>query len=373
MARLDIEALGEETDYRLEVYAELGLVPEEVVLSYPVDHVVKPMAGWYKGELHAHSTESDGQCAVAEVVQAAVDCGLDYLALTEHFTVSQWRKMAPLIEAPMALLRSCEVTSHHGHVNMHGMREWVDVYVDRPDWDMNQVADALHAQGGLFCVNHAFSGFLGWRAFDFDWRKADMMEVYHNLEGPNNHCQPSLWDHHLQLGRRIVGVGGIDSHNPYEGIHALGQLVTWVYADELSEKGIVDGLRRGVVYASRGPELRFTAVNEKGHRAGMWESLPPGGGQVTLEVKVRSELPLRVFLLRDGYFLNTATTEAGIQDWQMLTFVDDPQQATYYRVEIHTIVKSEVYRFVLWRDYTTMQVLSNPILVGWDELHDGDR
>ncbi len=363
-ARLDIEALGEETDYRLEVYADFGMVPKPLVVDYPEDHVVKLEPGWYRGELHAHSSESDGQYGVGAVVQAAVDRGLDYLALSEHFTVSQWRKMAAWIDAPIALLRSCEVTSHHGHANLHGMREWVDVYVDRPDWDMNQVADALHEQGGLFCVNHAFSGFLGWRAFDFDWRKADMMEVYHNLEGPNNHQQPSLWDHHLQAGMRIVGVGGIDSHNPYEGIHALGQAVTWVYAEELSEKGILDGLRKGKVYCSRGPELRFSALNGAGQRAEMWEALPLTGKPVTLEVSVKSALPLRVFMLRDGYFLDTRTTEAGIEGWQTVTFVDTPQQPTYYRVEIHTIVKSDVYRFVLWRDFTTTQVLSNPIWVG---------
>lgn len=367
-AQLDIEALGEETDYRLEVYAEFGPVAEPLPLAYPADHVVKPEAGWYKGELHAHSTESDGELKLEEVVQVAVDKGLDFLAMSEHFTVSQWRKMAALVDKPIALLRSCEITSHHGHVNMHGLQEWVDVYVDRPGWDMNQAADAVHAQGGLFCINHAFSGYLGWRAYDFDWSKADLMEIYHNLEGPNNHFQPPLWDHHLRLGGRIVGVGGIDSHHPLDGIHALGQLVTWVYAPELSEQGILQGLRRGRVYISRGPELRFSAVNAAGQRAEMWESLPLGGGPITFSVQVRSELPLRVFVLRDGYFFDMATTGAGIGDWQELTFTDDPEQPAYYRLEAHTIHRSKVYRFVQWRDFATTQALTNPIWVGWGEI-----
>jgi hypothetical protein len=244
----------------------------------------------------------------------------------------------------------------------------VDVYVDRSDWDMNRAADAVHEQGGLFCVNHAFSGYLGWRAYDFDWSKADLLEVYHNLEGPNNHFQAPLWDHHLRQGQRIIGVGGIDSHHPLDGIHALGQLVTWVYAPELSEQGILEGLRRGAVYVSRGPELRFHAANATDRRAGMWESLPLDGGPVEFEVQIRSELPLRVFVLRDGYFFDMLTTTAGTHDWQTLTFRDHPKQPTYYRLEAHTILKSELYRFVQWRDYTTVQAISNPIWVGRDEL-----
>ena len=89
------------------------------------------------------------------------------------------------------------------------------------------------------CVNHAFSGYLGWRTEDFDWDKVDLLEVYHNLEGPNNNMLLGLWDHHLRLGRRIVGVGGVDSHDQFVGLHTLGQVVTRVYTDELSERGII--------------------------------------------------------------------------------------------------------------------------------------
>ena len=87
------------------------------------------------------------------------------------------------------------------------LKEWVDVYVDREDWTMNQAADATHAQHGLFCVNHAYSGDLRWHDFSFDWNNADIIEIYHNLEGCNNGPMLSWWDHLLNSGYRIVGVG----------------------------------------------------------------------------------------------------------------------------------------------------------------------
>ena len=283
----DLQFVGEPLTYQVRVVAEQGEVKQPVTISWPDDHVVKPESGWYKGELHAHSSESDGKYPVEKVVRAAIDKELDYFALTDHSTTSQWHKLIQFIERPVAWLRSSEITSHIGHANMHGMTEWINPFVEEDGWSMNQAADAVHEQGGLFCVNHAYSGYLGWRDFAFDWNRADLYEIYHNLEGCNNAYQVGLWDQLLNKGHRIVGVGGIDSHDPFDGLHELGQLVTWIYANNLSEKGIVEGLRRGQVYVSKGPQLRFTAHSEM-ETAEMWETLSAVGEQVELSISVLS-------------------------------------------------------------------------------------
>jgi hypothetical protein len=359
--QIDVEQLGESTDYRLLAYAEYEAVPPALTWDFPDDHVVRHEAGWYQGELHAHSTESDGKYPVDTVVRAAVATGLDFFALTDHFTTSQWRKLVPHLEQPIALLRSTEITSHQGHANLHGMQDWVDVYVDRDGWSMNQAAAAIHAQNGLFCVNHPFSGSLGWRAYDFDWANADLIEIYHNLEGGNNAYQIALWDRLLNQGHRIVGVAGIDSHDPFEGFHRLGQLVTWVYADHLSEAGIVAGLKRGRVYVSKGPELRFTA-HSGGQSAEMWESLPPGA--ITLDVAVRADEDLRLYVLRDGLPFDSVPVTRTHGRWTTLTFHDQARQRAYYRVELHSQYHDPAFPYLRWRDHTTMRALSNPIWVG---------
>ena len=360
--QLDIHAVAEPLQVQVVIYAEFDEIPAATVIDFPNDHVVKAEAGWYKGELHAHSTESDGKHPVDTVIRAALDTGLDFFSLTDHYTVSQWRKLMPHLEAPMALIRSCEVTSHHGHANLQGMTEWVNLFVDTPEWTMNDAADAIHEQGGLFCVNHPFSGTLGWRTFDFDWAKADLLEIYHNLEGAANVLHLPLWDRQLSHGHRIVGVGAIDSHDPFDGLHRLGQVVTWVYADELSEKGIIAGLRRGRVYVSRGPALRFVARNGKGRSAEMWETLFTAGEEITLEVQVKSELPLRLFVIRDGYYLEMREI-AGAADWQTHTFCDRPTGNTYYRIELHRAAAEQKYDLLLLRDHETVQALSNPVRV----------
>jgi hypothetical protein len=361
--QINVERLKEETDYHLVVFAEFDAVPEPVVVHYPEPHIVKAEAGWYHGELHAHSTESDGKFTVAEVVRAAQDLGLDFFSLTDHFTVSQWRKMAPLVNDRLALIRSSEITSHIGHANLQGIQKWVNVYVDQPGWSMNQAANETHAQGGLFCVNHAFSGDLAFRSFDFDWKKADLMEIYHNLEGCNNLPQLSWWDHLLLTGHRIVGVGGTDSHQPYEGNHAMGKLVTWVYADELSERGILDGLRRGRVCVSKGCEIRFSCAGNDGKIAEMWETISSASKPVTFSLKFKSVEKLRLFIIKDGLLFDNIELDNIPGEWSEITFSDQPSKRSYYRVELHQEFTHPDYPGVKWRDHTTFRAASNPIFV----------
>ncbi len=358
--RVDVEALGEETDYQLVVRVTEGEAAAPVTLDFTEDPVIRDEPGWYRGELHAHSTESDGKYAVETVVEAAIDSQLDFFALTDHFTVSQWRKLQPYAKH-LALLHSCEITSHHGHANVHGMTDWVDVYVDRDGWTMNDAADQIHGQGGLFCVNHAFSGRLGWRAYDFNWHKADMMEVYHNLEAINNTYQVGLWDRLLSAGYRIVGVAGIDSHNPFEGLHKLGQLFTYVYADELSEAGIIAGLKRGQVYLSKGPQLhlRASAGSEK---AEMWETLSTSG-EVTITTEIQTDEPLRLFVFKNGLFFESQVVEAAPDTWQVVSYSDQVTSDAYYRVELHAPYQHADHKFMQWRDHTTFRAMSNPVWV----------
>ncbi len=362
--QLNVERLGEETDYHVVGYAEFDPFPPPVEVVYPEHHVVKAEAGWYCGELHAHSTESDGKLPVPEVIRVVQDIGLDFFSLTDHFTASQWRKMAPLANPRTALLRSSEITCHTGHANLQGIKKWVNVYVDQPGWSMNQAADDVHTQGGLFCVNHPFSGDLCFRAFDFDWHKADLMEIYHNLEGCNNVPQFTWWDHLLLTGHCIVGVGGTDSHHPYEGHHAMGKLVTWVYADELSEQGILAGLRRGRVVVSKGVELRFTAMNAAGQVAEMWETLPASGQPVTFKLQVKSQEKLRLFIFRDGLMADTFLLDTIPGRWSDVMFVEQPDRKCYYRVEVHQDYTNDEYPGIYWRDHTTFRAASNPIFVG---------
>jgi hypothetical protein len=368
LVRLDLAYITVDTPYSLEVWVDFGPVGETEQDIWPENHVVRPEAGWYRGELHCHSYESDGRQSVEVVVEAAQEAGLDFLAVTDHFTISQWRHLLGYIDRPIALLRSLELTTHEGHANLHGLKQWVDSATDLPDWSMNQAAAATRSQGALFGVNHVFSRISNWQALDFDWRQADLLEIYHRPSGVANPIYLPFWDRLLSEGRRVIGVGGTDGHNLNESDQALGKLTTWIYADELSESGLLAGLRRGQVYVSRGAEMRFSAFNGEEQRAQMWESLPLAP-PVTLEVAYRSPEPLVLFVIRDGFVIHNRMLDASPTGFETVHY-DASQESSgklkpgFYRIELHAGVRSKNDPLPPWRDHTTARALSNPIWVG---------
>ena len=366
--RLDLAYLDADMDFRLQAWADDRPVDELEQAAWPENHVVNPQAGWYHGELHCHSTESDGRQSIEVIVAAAEQAGLDFLAVTDHFTTSQWRHLLIHIDRPMAFMRSLELTSHEGHANLHGLRQWVDSATDLPGWSMNQAAAAARSQGALFSVNHVFSRISNWQALDFDWRQADLLEIYHRSSGATNPTYLPFWDRLLSDGRRVIGIGGTDGHNLSKPDQALGKLVTWVYADELSEAGILAGLRRGQVYVSRGAEMRFSAFNGEGQRAQMWESLPLAP-PLTLEISYRSPEPLILYVLRDGFIIEDQLLDASPTAFQTVHY-HEPQtfaghmKPGFYRAELHAGARSKTDERSAWRDHTTVRALSNPIWVG---------
>lgn len=387
---IDVERTAEVADYALEVLAEAGPDPEAVASDGDGEREREPAttdgagpaargAGWYRGELHAHSWHSDGKAPVGQVVEAARAYGLDFLALTDHFTSAGWRELDALGGGDLTVLRGLELTGHAGHANLHGLDRWINVYPDGPAldadggevaigpvapgpgatcWDINAVARAAREAGGLFCVNHPFAGDLGWRYQDFDWGLADLLEVYHHLEGPHNALQLGLWDELLRAGRRIVGVAGTDSHHPREARHRLGQCFTYVHAPEPSAAGIVAGLRAGRVYASLGPRLAFWAERPEGARVEMGGAAARGEA-LRLHVELRDlRYPAQLYLLKNGFFHDAVAVEPG--PCRPIAFADTPAAPGYYRLELYAAQPQELRSY---RQTAALLLLSNPIFV----------
>lgn len=362
--QIDIDFLEKDIEYTLDIYAVYGECDQASAgENRSVERIIRKLPGWYKGELHCHSMESDGDSAAEDVINSAVREKLDFLAITDHFTCSQWRsvdRLSPSVD--LALLHSCEITSHNGHANMHGLDKWVDVFVNRDGRSMNDAADDVHRQDGLFCVNHAFSGGCSWKAFDFDWKNADLMEIYHEMEGPNNLQQIAFWDHLLVMGYRIIGVAGTDRHTFRNYLPPEKRLLTYIYSDELSENGILNGLRRGNVFVSRGAEIRFSAQNGLGDTAEMGSSLKNEGG-VRFTYRYRSRCPLMCYVYYNGMLYSSSMLSASEEEFRTEEFAVGVGTKGIFRIELHEYMKSGEFPGIEWRSFDSVQALSNPIWV----------
>ncbi|MBN1934019.1 MAG: PHP domain-containing protein [Anaerolineae bacterium] len=218
--------------------------------------------GWYCGDLHCHTHHSDAAGSVDDLIAAARAQGLDFLAVTDHNTVSHLPELARRGSPDLLLIPGMEITTYHGHANVWGLREWID-FRATDDAAMRRIRDYVRALGLLFSINHPKYEGPEWQFADvFD---ADAVEAWQAPWWFSNFESLAFWDGLLRQGKRIALVGGSDKHQkPFIGemtAYEIGAPTTWVCAESLSERAVLDGIGAGHVFVTqspRGPRLEFT-------------------------------------------------------------------------------------------------------------------
>lgn len=93
-----------------------------------------------RGDLHMHTTETDGRNSIAEMARAASAAGLEYIAITDH---SQALAMANGLDEQRALAHAARVRAEDGQ---HGVRLLAGIECDiLPDGSLDLADDCLAA------------------------------------------------------------------------------------------------------------------------------------------------------------------------------------------------------------------------------------
>ena len=205
------------------------------------DLPASPGRRWLAGDLHSHTVHSDGAQTVPEVAALAAGRGLDFLAITDHNTISHHAELpAAARRYGITLLPGQEVTTDGGHAGALGDVGWIDFRREPDDW-----LDATETAGGLLSVNHPFGGPVSWiRPMR---RRPPLLEVWHwSWLDPHWTIPLSWW---LAWDPAAIPVGGSDWHRV--GSDApLGQPTTWVECAGAGPGDVLDGLRAGRVAIS---------------------------------------------------------------------------------------------------------------------------
>ena len=354
--------LPEGCDYRLTIVGQSGEVasPAQRDLKAPV---LSRKAGWYRGDLHSHTHHSDAVGSLSDLVAAARARGLDFVAVTDHNTVSHLPHLAAAGGDELLLVPGEEITTYYGHANAWGIHSWQE-FRCRDDATMARIIDAVHAAGGLFSANHPKDNGPPWEySPDLPF---DCVEAWQSIWASNNYQSLAFWDSLLQQGRRVVAVGGSDKHvRPFTGQPSsddIGTPTTWVYAGELSTAGILGGIRAGRVFISadpQGPELCLTAdADEAGVYVVMMgdEMIVAAGQPVILRAQVVGGrgLVLRI-VSGDGVKRVPVESDDFAHCWQAR-----PQDDTFYRLEL---VEPGGAKAGLNPAALVRRALSNPIYV----------
>ncbi|UZW59729.1 CehA/McbA family metallohydrolase [Lysobacter enzymogenes] len=312
--------------------ARIRLTPAATPDAVPQENKapLRGEAGWYRGDLHMHSAHSDGNCAGQSgarapcplflSAQAAVAAGLDFVAVTEHNTVSHLpalRELQPHFDR-LLLIPGMEITTFQGHANVFGVRAPVDFRVGSaavPDW--NAVLAQMRRRGLPVSINHPIRPSdercmgCGWTPRPTaDLGLISMVEAVNGGDADTPGSGIAFWQRGLDAGHRLTGVGGSDNHDaptaaeePF-GASRIGRPTTVVHARELSEAGILDGLRAGNVFVdafgSRDRLLELRARHGANEAAMGGELVVPAGQRARLRVQVRNLAGGRVEATLDG-------------------------------------------------------------------------
>ncbi len=188
-------------------------------------------------DLHVHSGASgDNDADPEEIVERAIELGLDGIAFTEHTSYGLSEHVERLREkygAVILLLRGVELSAIEGHCLVFG----VDTdALDLRSAPVREVVRVVGESGGVVIPSHPFRGgnSLGDRVFD--------LPGIGGLEGYNGANMHGMNEKALEAARklRLPVTGGSDAHRPRE----VGSCYT-EFQERITAENILSALKGG--------------------------------------------------------------------------------------------------------------------------------
>ena len=212
---------------------------------------------WWKGNLHTHTTVSDGELSPTAAAAAYRRLGYDFLAITDHLRICEPFEPPPgllvVYGAEYHTFADDPVRAWHllclglkGPV--FGPKAWArKKYPPWPD-----LLASVRENAGFFSVAHPY-----WSNLVEDdllaVEGAQACEVY------NGGCAQMIdrglsehpWDYALACGKRLNALAVDDMHHPADV--GLGWIM--LRAEALTPDVLLDAVSKGLYYSTTGPEI----------------------------------------------------------------------------------------------------------------------
>lgn len=223
------------------------IMPEGVDVTYTVDFKFKGERLLF-GDLHIHTTASDGKLSAYEIGVLAKSRGLDFVALANHNNFSENFSL-PHIDG-LTFVPAVEWTHYKGHMNFFGVANpFENSFVANTKEEVQDLISNARSKGAVISVNHPkcrFCPYL-WE----DESAFDMVEIWNGPMRKTNTDGIKWWTEMLCKGRKLPAVGGSDFHRPKD-LARLGNPVTGVYSKSPAPDDILDAIKNGRCFVSEG-------------------------------------------------------------------------------------------------------------------------
>lgn len=218
---------------------------------------------WYKGNLHTHTTESDGRKTKEEAIKLYREAGYDFLALTDH-----WVESETMMQDGMLLLSGCEWDTgdmvNHPIYHILGIGMEKKVALERTNtYPAQLLIDAIHKAGGIAILAHPM-----WSLTDpakvLELEGLAGAEIFNSVSD-SDFCNGRRADSSLYFdlwadkGKLVPCFANDDSHF-YIGEQTKSYIM--VQAEELTRDAILQAIVEGNFYASQGPRFQSVEVED---------------------------------------------------------------------------------------------------------------
>jgi hypothetical protein len=237
-----------------------------------------------RGNLHTHTSATDGDSPVEEVVDWYAEHGYDFLSITDHNVQVPTRSLQRRLRrrgSRMILIPGEELTTwwkpgdktYALHVNGWGTRRSLRGADGESAVAVLQGSiDRVVADGGIASLNHPNF----WESVTYEdiaaLPRLTHFELYNghpltfSLGTDRLPSMESIWDRLLSAGRRLYGVAVDDTHylrrwGPEVSNPGRGWVGVEVESDRVRPAELLASLRAGRFYASSGPEFRAVSTS----------------------------------------------------------------------------------------------------------------
>lgn len=217
---------------------------------------------WYKANLHAHTTVSDGKTTPSEQVNQYRQAGYDVLALTDHYKtndISGFGGKRFLVVSGMEYHPPCPTSSNIHHLVALNVPHGFDFGPKEKD-HANRCIAKVNRAGGLTILAHPY--WCGHSFEDFKYLKGlAAIEVCNSICARiGRSCSENEWSYAMDHGMVLPGVGSDDVH--FNDEHDMFGSWTWLKMPSLTARGVVEAIRTGACYASTGPVIHYFGIKD---------------------------------------------------------------------------------------------------------------
>lgn len=211
---------------------------------------------WLRGNIHTHTTNSDGLCRTEEIASEYKRHGYDFVFLTDHDkrTVPDEKIKKPLLIPAEEIAFFYKGYGYH-FVCLGIKKEWAAGSCRSP----LQVLARARREGVFIVQAHPYwCGTPSYKCVYPGGLTCPGMEVYNTV------CDRVIakgyssihWDDLLDAGHRILGFAVDDTHN---ATHIAGGWIM-VKARNRNPETILTAIRNGRFYSSQGPEIKSIGI-----------------------------------------------------------------------------------------------------------------